>query len=187
MFYFQLRWNHVHLKPPLEITPLKFSAWYCKLLFCNDPRANWVLDGVANGFKVGFSGQLTSANQNMYSACSHPGIVDDYLLNELKRGSIAWPFNALPNPSLHINRFGLIPKSEPNQWRMIIDLSFPAGTSVNGFIPDVEVSVKYASVDDAIGFVIKCGLGALMAKFDIKSAYYILPIHPSQRFLFGMH
>ena len=26
-----------------------------------------------------------------------------------------------------------------------------------------------------------------MAKFDIKSAYRILPIHPSERFLFGMH
>ena len=57
----------------------------------------------------------------MHSACSHPEIVDDYLSKELKRGSIAGPFNALPSPSLHINRFGLIPKSEPNQWRMIID------------------------------------------------------------------
>ena len=59
--------------------------------------------------------------------------------------------------------------------------------SVNDFILGVEVSVKYASVDDAIGFIIKCGRGALMAKFDIKSAYRILPIHPSKRFLFGMH
>ena len=70
---------------------------------------------------------------------------------------------------------------------MILDLSFPAGAGVNDFIPDVEVSVKYTSVDDAIGFIIKCGRGALMAKFLIKSAYLILPIHTSQRFLFGMH
>ena len=69
---------------------------------------------------------------------------------------------------------------------MIIDLSF-AGASVDDFIPDVVVSVKYASVDDVICFIIKCGRGALMAKFDIKSAYRILPIHPSQSFLFGMH
>ena len=54
---------------------------------------------------------MTSATQNMHSACSHTEIVDDYLLKELKRGSIAGPFNALPSPSLHINRFGLIPKS----------------------------------------------------------------------------
>ena len=93
---FSLDGIHVHLKPPLEITPLKFLAWYRKLLFCNDPIANWVLDGIANGFKVGFSGgQLTSANQNMHSAWSHPEIVDDHLLKELKRGSIAGPFKAL--------------------------------------------------------------------------------------------
>ena len=70
---------------------------------------------------------------------------------------------------------------------MIIDLSFPPGAGVNDFIPDVEVNVKYTSDDDAIGFIIKCGRGALMAKFLIKSAYRILPIHTSQRFLFGMH
>ena len=105
---FSLDGIHVHLKPPLEITPLKFLAWYRKLLVCNDPRANWVLDGIANGFKIGFSGgQLTSANQNMHSDCSHPETVDDYLLKELKRGSIAGPFKALPSSSLYINRFGL--------------------------------------------------------------------------------
>ena len=129
---------------------------------------------------------MTSATQIMHSACSHPEIVDDYLLKELKRDSFAGPFNALPSPSLHINRFGLIPKLEPNQWRMITDLSFLAGAGVNDVIPDVEVSLKYTSVDDPIGFIIKCGRGALMAKFLIKSAYRILPIHTSQRFLFGM-
>ena len=138
-------------------------------------------------FQRRFFSQLTSATQNMHSACPHPKVVDDYLLKELKRASVAGPFNALLSPSLHINRFGLIPKSESNQWRMIIDLSFPGGASVNDFIPGVEVSVKYWSVDDAIVFIIKCGRGALRAKYDIKSAYHILPIHPSQRFLFGMH
>ena len=34
--------------------------------------------------------------------------------------------------------------------------------------------------------IIRCGRGCLMAKFDIKAAYQILPIHPEVRFLFGM-
>ena len=96
---FNLDGIHVHLKPPFELTPLKFLAWYRKLLFCNDRRANWVLDGIANGFKVGFSGQLSSAYQNMHSACSHPEIVDDYLLKELKRGRFfAGPFLSFAQP-----------------------------------------------------------------------------------------
>ena len=105
-------------------------------------------------------------------------MIDDYLLKELRRGSIAEPFDALPSPSLHINRFGLITKSEPNQWRMIIDLCFPVGTVVEDFIPDVEVSVKYASVDDAIGFIIKYGRGALMAKSDVNSSNSPEPAFP---------
>ena len=102
----------MHLKPSFEITPLKFLAWYGKLLFCIDRRENWVLDGIANGFKVGYLGQLTSACQNLHSACSHSEIDNEYLLKKLKRGSIAEPFKALPSPSLHINRFGLNPNLE---------------------------------------------------------------------------
>ena len=37
-----------------------------------------------------------------------------------------------------------------------------------------------------IAMIIKCGHGALMAKFDINSDYRILPIHTSDRSLFGM-
>ena len=69
---------------------------------------------------------------------------------------------------------------------MIIDLFFPWGSSVNDFVPDSEASVKYTSVDDAIAIIMRCGRGAIMAKFDITFAYRILPIHTSDRSLFGM-
>ena len=110
----------------------------------------------------------------------------EYLAKELKRGSIAGPFSAPPVHKLHFNRFGLVPKSEPGQWRMIIDLSFPSGFSVSDGIRDSEAHVKFSSVDDAIDMIIRCGRGCLMAKFDIKAAYRILPIRPEDRFLFGM-
>ena len=69
---------------------------------------------------------------------------------------------------------------------MIVDLSFPSGFSVNDGMPDSEAHVKFSSVDDAIDMIIRCGRGCLMAKFDIKAAHRILPIHPEDRFLFGM-
>ena len=70
---------------------------------------------------------------------------------------------------------------------MIIDLSFPSGFSVNEGIPDSKAHANFSSVDDAIDMIIRCGRGCLMAKFDIKAAYRILPIHPEVRFLFGMN
>ena len=41
-------------------------------------------------------------------------------------------------------------------------------------------------MSDAISLIIKAGRGALMGKVDIKSAYRIIPVHPSDRHLLGM-
>ena len=45
---------------------------------------------------------------------------------------------------------------------MIHHLSFPKGTSVNGGIPDVETSVRYATVDDAIRHIKQVGPGVII-------------------------
>ena len=43
------------------VTPLKYPAWQARLKFCDDPKAEWVLDGIKNGFRVGYTGdQLIS-------------------------------------------------------------------------------------------------------------------------------
>ena len=55
--------------------------------------------------------------------------------------------------------------------RVIHDLSWPPGQSVNSFIPAEPCSVHYVSVDDAVRLVKKCGKDCLMAKIDLKDAY----------------
>ena len=47
-------------------------------------------------------------------------------------------------------------------------------------------SVSYASVDDAVRCILALGQGALLAKFDIASAYRMVPVHPEDRPLLGM-
>ena len=90
--------------------------------------ADWVIDGLKNGFKVGYAGgNLIAASQNMPSAPSNSEVVDNYILKELKRGSIAGPFSCQPISDLHFDCFGLIPKQSPYDWRMIIDLSYSEG------------------------------------------------------------
>ena len=44
----------------------------------------------------------------------------------------------------------------------------------------------YSKVSDAISLIIKAGHGALMGRVDIKRAYPIIPVHPSDRHLLGM-
>ena len=80
----------------------------------------------------------------------------------------------------------MIPKSTAGKWRLILDLSWPDGHSVNdGIDPDL-CSLSYVSVDDAARAATRLGQGALLAKVDIKSAYRMVPVHPEDRLLLGM-
>ena len=85
------------------------------------------------------------------------------------------PVAHIPLPNLHISRFGVIPKKD-DAWRLILDLSFPFGHSVNDGINKEEFTLTYSKVSDAIALIIKAGRGALMGKVDIKSAYRIIQI-----------
>ena len=123
----------------------------------------------------------------MPSALLQPSIIDSYLQNELHKGRIAGPFPIPPLPNLHTSRFGVISeKHQPGKWRLILYLSSPAGASVNDGIPKDVSSVQYMSLDDIIDGIMTYGRGTLMAKFDIESAYRIVPVHLDDRFPLGI-
>jgi len=69
---------------------------------------------------------------------------------------------------------------------MIHHLSFPYGDSINTFIPSEFSSVKYATIDDAINFIKLVGRGCVLAKTDVRSAFRIIPVHPSDYPLLGL-
>ena len=115
-----------------------------------------------------------------------PEIIDNYLQEEIRYGSVAGPFDVPPLPDLHINRFGVIPKSTPGKFRLITDLSFPPGNSVNDLIEDSEAEVSYAGIPEALAMIMKLGQGAMLAKFDIKRAYRLLPVYVLHRPFLGM-
>jgi hypothetical protein len=125
----------------------------------------------------------------MRSASDHPDVVDAYLSSELAARRVAGQFTSPPVPLLHVSPFGVIPKNhQPGKWRLILDLSSPAGHSVNDGIPKDLYSLQYVKVDDAIRALVDMGPGALMAKFDVQAAYRNIPIHlyPDDRYLLGM-
>ena len=148
------------------------------------------IEGITVGFRIGFNYQTISlqpATRNMESANSHPTVVTDYLQAELNQNRVAGPFNAAILTTGHTSRFGVIPKNHrSNQWRLIVDLSYPKGHSVNDGIPRSLCSLKYITIDDAIKQVSVLGPGTLMAKIDIKSAFRLLPVHMADRHLLQM-
>ena len=84
-----------------------------------------------------------------------------------------------------ISPLGLIPKSEPGKFRVIHDLSFPKGDSVNSGIPKESCSVSYEDYDYLVSLLTSVGQGCFIAKADIKAAFRIIPVHPSDYHLLG--
>ena len=84
-----------------------------------------------------------SAKRNMVSAVQHPGPVQQYLVSEQEAGRIADPFREQEVPEVHVSCFGVIPKSgKPDEWCLILDLSFPPDKSVNDGIPQQLWSLR---------------------------------------------
>lgn len=109
----------------------------------------YILQGIEEGFKVGFNHgacrqNLQPAKRNMPSALAHTSIVDSYLEEELALGRIVGPF-VRDQFQVQVSRFGVIPKSTPGKWRLITDLSFPPGHSVNDGVDVVCAILQWRS------------------------------------------
>ena len=85
-----------------------------------------------------------------------------------------------------ISPIGLVPKSTPGEFRLIFDLSYRDGSSINEGIPHELASVTYTSFDAVTCMVKQEGRGAHLVKVDIKSAFRLLPIHAQVFSLLGM-
>ena len=69
---------------------------------------------------------------------------------------------------------------------MITDLSFPQENSVNSRISDEYARVSYVGVPAAVSKIMALGKGTLMAKFDLRRAYRLLPVQVEDRHFLGM-
>ena len=174
-------------------TPLSVQEWSKALAMHPDQAfTRYIHRGLCFGFRIGFdrSSKLKSADTNMHSAFEHQQVVTEYLQKELSMGRMLGPFDEATCsalPQLQVNRFGVIPKGHnTGKWRLITDLSFPHGLSVNDGIDPEFCTLHYATVDDIAGIIARLPQGALLAKFDIESAYRLVPVHPDDRPLQAM-
>ena len=67
-----------------------------------------------------------------------------------------------------------------------MNLSSPAGSSINDGISSEWSSISYVSIDFLLSLVLEAGKGSTSVKADIKEAYRMLPIHPEDQGLLGI-
>ena len=150
----------------------------------------YILKGISRGFHIGHDlvSPLEPARRNIPSAGEHPEVITKYIEKECAEGRVLGPFQVDDiEPRVQISRFGVIPKGHtPGKWRLILDLSFPEGSSVNDGIPSDLCSIQYLKIEEVAQALVQSGLGTPMAKIDVESAYRIIPVAPADRHLLGM-
>ncbi|XP_033106175.1 uncharacterized protein LOC117108307 [Anneissia japonica] len=117
----------------------------------NPQRRNELVKGFRFGFNLGCTLRPPpGVSQNHKSTREYPGVIPKYIAKGLERCRIACPFPTPPFDSFVVSPLGVIPKSSPGAFRVIHDMSFPRGSSVNEGIPSEHPQVSYDSIDTII-------------------------------------
>ena len=181
--------GHSLVPIPLQniVTPLNLAFWQEELQSHQDKEfTKLILKGLSSGFRIGFNpqrlprGTLQPARRNMLLALEHPKVVDEYLTRELLASHLVIASQTSPwHLQIQTSPLGVIPKKgKVDQWRLIMDLSAPLGSSVNDGISRELCSFHYVTVDTAAAQMYARGRGSLLAKMDIKQAYRHIPVAP---------
>ena len=192
--------NSVHIKPvqvsnlePSQTLPVNISTpvnipYFARCL-TNHPDqelVQYLVNGLTAGFDIGthLNPRASAHPTNHKSARDHPKEITAAIAKELRNGHIAGPFTSPPWPDLHCSPLGARIKDD-GSYRLIMDLSYPHGDSVNDLISKEDFSVEFTGFDTAADMVRRQGRNCLMFKIDIKHAFRVLPIRPSQWRLMG--
>lgn len=146
-----------------------------------------MINGFHQGFRLGYTGKnVNTEAQNHVTVQQFNTVAKTLIYNEVSLGRYAGPFDNPPFNAFQISPLKLTPKKKPGEFRLLHNLSYPYDdTSVNKNIPQECTKVSYASIQDAINYILKLGKGCYMAKSDIKSAFRLVPVHPEDYYLLG--
>ena len=169
-------------------TPINVKALSNLLKGFDDDRRTKLVDGFNKGFTIPSS---LENNPTKFGYTNHKSIYNNLetaqrkISKELELGRIAGPFDTPPFPNFIVSPLGLVPKKNSGEYRLIHDLSFPKGDSVNSHIDPEFSAVQYEVLDRCIELIQSIGGGCLIAKADLKDAFRIIPVSPASYRLLG--
>ena len=147
---------------------------------------NTIVSYAQFGVPIGYSGSRHfRISKNWPSALKHKEAVQASIEKDCARGRKAGPFLQPPMQNFVGSPMGaFIKKRSPGKIRVIHDLSWPPGESVNDHIFE-DCSVHYITMDKIASLVKHCGSGCFMAKLDLEDAYKHIMVRCEDRELLG--
>ena len=119
-----------------------------------------------------------SAKINHKGALDFPDAINHYLDTEHSNSTLLGPFFTNPFPDRSaLSPLNSVPKHDSDKWRVILDMSFPPGHSVNDGIDKdhylgVLIDLTYPTIDSFATMVKAVFPGALMYKRDLCRPYH---------------
>ena len=166
---------------PLE-SQLNIPKWKVEL---KDYWDQQLLQFLEYGFPLGFnrSCKLGKYEWNHKSATDFQKDIQLYLKEEIEHGAIVGPFEKNPIPNGHISPLMTHPKASSDNRRVIMDLGWPKGLSVNDGVDKnsymgSDFKLTFPTIDDLTSELVKLGRGAHIYKIDVSRAFRHLPIDP---------
>ena len=176
--------NYQCCKIPVCQPTLNLALWRERLCSYSDFA---VCDLLQYGFPLDFDKKkavVSSEGRNHKGARDFPEFIKKYFDKECAANRIAGPFHKNPlSVNLVVSPMNTVPKDSVDERRVIVDLSWPRGASVNdGISKDIylgeEINLHYASVEQVCDMVNQIGLGAVIYKRDLRHAYRQVAVDP---------
>ena len=183
--------THNFMQAQIDIpSQLKVEAWEANL---KDYWDKQLLQLIRYGFPLSFDHNiaLRPSDTNHSSAKHHPKDIEIYLNEEKAFNAILGPFKEPPISHLHTSPFLTREKPGANSRRVIVDLSFPHGASINdGVDPETYLGSEFLltlpSIDYITNKVLRLGRSSLIYKVDISRAFRHIKIDPADYNFLGL-
>ena len=186
-------YNFQGVKIPVE-SNVNVSFWEHSLIGYDD---SIIVNFLKYGWPVNFCSPVlpVSSARNHPTAMNYEAAVDEYIHTELQHNALAGPFSDIPMKNgLVISPLHTVAKKKGDDSvrRVVFDLSFPPGESVNDGIPkcsylNEDIVLEYPSVDRFVELLVKYHNegGCWMLKRDLSRAYRQLRVDPRDYNLLG--
>ena len=169
---------------------LRIDNWRARL---QDYHDKIVCDFIEFGWPIGYEKSVfpSRTSRNHRGALDYPLAIQQYLKDELALGRIAGPFKDIPFPSgFASSPLNTVAKRDSTERRVIVDLSWPCGKSVNDGISGdsflgESIELTYPTVDAIVEAIVSTGPGCMLYKRDLKKAYRQFPVDPKDYPLLG--
>ncbi|MES9902603.1 MAG: hypothetical protein ABW168_07960 [Sedimenticola sp.] len=125
--------------------------------------------------------------RNHKGAREFPVEINKYFVKEMEHKTVLGPFkhNPFKKSAMILSPLNSVPKNNTEERRIILDLSFPKGNSVNdSIVKDIylgdKVSLIYPKVDDFVELIKVKGQGCHLFKKDLRRGYRQVFIDPGE-------